>query len=104
MFTIFLILGFSNFLAVTAADKKRYKFENSQIKVRLTPQYPQQIAAFYEGRGFSKQMINRLKQQCFLTTGVLNKSKDIIWHDITKWVFTDKSGVIIPFNKQYWKK
>jgi len=87
---------------VLAESKKRYQFTNKEISVRVTPRSPQQMAAFYEGRGFSKKMINALIQPCFFTVGIHNKTSDILWHDLSTWKFTNNNGEIKNLNRSYW--
>ena len=88
---------------VQAKQNNRYQYKGNQIKISLSPRAPEQIAAFYEGRGFKKEMVNKLKQQCFITIGIHNKSKDILWHDASKWTFTSKTGNIQRLDRTYWK-
>lgn len=88
---------------VQAKQNSRYQYNDNQIKISLSPRTPEQIAAFYEGRGFKKEMVNKLKQQCFITIGIHNKSKDILWHDASKWIFTSKSGNIQRLDRTHWK-
>lgn len=97
---IYILLSSS----IVVAAQKKYQFNNNQLKVTLVPRTPEQIAAFYEGRGFSKVMINTLKQQCFITVGIRNKSKNIIWHDLSNWRFSDNQGKIKRNNRTYWKE
>lgn len=88
---------------VQAKQNNRYQYKGNQIKISLSPRTPEQIAAFYEGRGFKKEMVNKLKQQCFITIGIHNKSKDILWHDASKWIFTSKAGNIQRLDRTHWK-
>jgi len=88
---------------VHAESNKRYQFINKEIRVRVTPRSPQQMAAFYEGRGFSKKMVNALIQPCFFTVGIHNKTSDILWHDLSKWKFANNSGDIKHLDRAYWK-
>ncbi len=78
------------------------QYSDTQIKIRFSPRTPQQIAAFYEGRGFSKAMVNILKQQCFITIGIRNKSQHIIWLDLEDWTFTNNNGQLKRLNRAHW--
>lgn len=64
----------------------------------------EQIAAFYEARGFPKPAIEVLKQQCYLTVYFHNKSKNIIWVDLGNWRFTTADGPLPRRDRQYWKQ
>lgn len=78
-------------------------YDSPELEVGLMPRPPQQIAAFYEARGFSQQMVETLKQQCFITVWVHNKSSHIIWLELPQWHFRNAQGVIERRDRYYWK-
>lgn len=78
-------------------------YESAELEVNLTPRTPQQIAAFYEGRGFSEPMIAILREQCFITVFIHNKSDDIIWLDLADWEFADSDGPLRRRDRADWK-
>lgn len=78
-------------------------YDSPELEVGLNPRTPQQIAAFYEARGFSKPMVAALKQQCFITVWVHNKSQNIIWLDLSQWQFRYATGAVIRHDRHYWK-
>ncbi|MBN4080581.1 hypothetical protein JYT31_02845 [Beggiatoa alba] len=86
-----------------AKTKNKYQYSHKQIKINFFPRTPEQMAAFYEGRGFSKAMIKQLEQQCFITIGIRNKSQQIIWLDLSNWRFTSTNGKLQRLNRTYWK-
>ncbi len=86
-----------------AKAKNKAQYANKQIKIGFSPRTAEQIAAFYEGRGFSKAMVNKLKQQCFITVGIHNKSHDVIWLDLANWTFKNANGEFKRFSRAYWK-
>ncbi|MGD8408480.1 MAG: hypothetical protein PVF21_07700 [Thiohalophilus sp.] len=94
-------LGLLFLLPFSATAKPSH--ESDDLVVNLTPRTPQQIAAFYEGRGFSEAMIDVLRKQCFITVFIRNRSRDIIWLDLQHWKFTNTNGVIIRRDREYWK-
>jgi len=60
---IFILLTVS----VQAADKVAIpSYEDDLIRLRLIPRTPEQMAGFYEARGFPVAMIEELTQHCFL--------------------------------------
>ena len=73
------------------------------VRVRLLPRSPEQIAAFYEARGFPKPAIAALKKQCFITVGIRNKSKSIVWLDMSTWRFESANGPVTRLDRNYWK-
>ena len=83
--------------------KTRAVFENELVKVRVASNAPQPISAFYEGRGFQKNMIDVIKQQCFISVYIKNKSNDFIWLDLSHWQLTNADGVITRLDRNYWK-
>lgn len=87
-----------------AADETRYEYENEQIHLRLGTRNPQQIAAFYEGRGFPRNVIDETGSACFVTIGISNKSQDIIWLDLSKWSFQRDGREIPRISRNDWKQ
>lgn len=88
-----------------AAEKKnRYKFENKFIKFGLYPRTPEQMAAFYEGRGFPKQAIDATSKHCFITVGMRNISKTKIWLDLTRWRIYNNQGEVNRTDREQWKQ
>lgn len=81
----------------------KVKFEHPLIDVRVATNAPQPIGAFYEGRGFQKNMIDILKQQCFVSVFIKNKSNDIVWLDLSQWRFSNADGKINRLDRHYWK-
>lgn len=87
--------------AAQAADEPRY--DSDKLTVHLSPRTPQQIAAFYAARGFGEAMVDKLRQQCFITVFIKNKSQQIIWLDLTQWQFHNPNGVVQRLDRNYWK-
>lgn len=79
-------------------------FVSPELEIRLSPRTPQQIAAFYEGRGFERPMIDVLREQCFITVSVYNKSPDILWLDLAQWRFSDADGPIERAHRDRWRE
>jgi len=94
---------FSLFISAPGHAAPFPDYYSSELAVGLIPRPPQQIAAFYEARGFSKQMVARLKHQCFITVWVHNKSQKVIWLDLSLWQFANNSGAITRLDRNYWK-
>ncbi len=92
------------FLAMPGCAEPVPHYDTAELEVGLKPRTPLQIAAFYEARGFSKAMVEKLKQQCFITVWVHNKSQDIVWLDLSQWRFSNSTGEIIRKDRHYWKQ
>ena len=75
-----------------------------KLEMDFTPRTPNQMASFYEARGFPKEMRNILKQQCFITVGILNKSNTKIWHNLANWKFSAGGKTLKREHRDYWKK
>ena len=54
-----------------------------ELEINFMPRTPNQLGSFYEARGFPKAMRDVLSKQCFITVGILNTSKEKIWHDLS---------------------
>ncbi len=52
-------------------------FENEQILMVLVPRAPEQMAAFYEARGFPQNAIDLITDTCFVTVHIENKSQQV---------------------------
>lgn len=102
-----IYLSLAIFLSITLAGVSNAatapQYDSPELAVGLIPRTPQQIAAFYEARGFNKPMIEKLKQQCFITVWIHNKSSRVIWLDLAQWRFSNADGVITRPDRRYWK-
>ena len=88
---------------VNSIAATRATIENDNMRLRVATNAPQPISAFYEGRGFQKNMINVLKQQCFVSVFIKNKSNDFIWLDLSQWKFKNADGNISRLDRHYWR-
>lgn len=105
LIAIFALICTAYLDASFAAEKKnRYKFENKLIKFGLYPRTPEQMAAFYEGRGFPKQAIDATIQHCFITVGMRNISKTKIWLDLSRWRIYSNQGEVKRTSRTQWKQ
>lgn len=85
-----------------AAQAKPPGYEDAQIRLRLIPRTPDQMAGFYEARGFPKAMVDTLKEYCFFTVGIRNKSSDIVWLELDRWRFESSQGEVRRIPRRYW--
>lgn len=79
------------------------QYEDERLRLRLAPRTPEQIAAFYEARGFPRAMLDRLAQTCFITVGIKNKSHDILWLDLDNWQFSLNGQPVQRIHRNEWK-
>ncbi|MCR4301379.1 MAG: hypothetical protein NUV51_07190 [Sulfuricaulis sp.] len=77
--------------------------KDSGIKLHTSPRSPEQIAAFYEARGFPNTAIEALTQTCFVTVSFHNRSGDVVWLELSRWRFVDEHGREVKRrNRAYW--
>ena len=72
------------------------------IDVQFAPRTPNQLMSFYEARGFPAEMLDTLSRQCFITVRIRNKSKGIIWHDLSNWQFSHRGKPLKRAHRNYW--
>lgn len=89
--------------SLQAAKPDRRVYENEVLKLSVTPRTPQQMAAFYEGRGFPSEAIALTRTACFFTIGIHNKSRDILWLDTANWKFHTTTGPLKRISRDEWK-
>ena len=90
-------------LVCTPVSAERFVVDNDWFRLRISTPAPSALAAFYEGRGFPKAMIEVLRKQCFINIGLLNKTNTIVWYDLSLWQFTTKEGPLTPYPRRYWQ-
>ena len=99
-----LLLSIFSGLTVSAERDKRPGYETNEFRLRLTSRTPNQIAAFYEARGFPPFAIEEVRNVCFITIGFRNKSDKIIWFDLSNWQFSTPDGPLKRILREDWKK
>ena len=99
-----LFLSAHSCIVCTAEEKNRYKVENQFVKFGISARTPEQMAAFYEGRGFPKQAIEATTQHCFITVGMRNISENKIWLDQSRWRIYNAQGEIKRTSRDQWKQ
>ena len=77
--------------------------KDSGIELHASARSPDQIAAFYEARGFPRAAITALTQTCFVTVSFHNRSDDVVWLEPSRWRFVDEHGREVKRrNRAYW--
>ena len=78
--------------------------QKNGLRLELTPRSPDQMASFYEARGFPPDMIAVIRKQCYITVGIQNDTQEKRWLDLSKWRFT-AGGSVLPFkNRDAWAR
>jgi hypothetical protein len=95
-------------LAASEQQNKRIapiKITTPELNFRLFTRGQEDMAAFYEGRQFSFKLINALKEVCFFTVIVKNKSSDVIWLEPDSWPVQLASGKNThQLDQVFWRK
>lgn len=101
---LMITFGFLLFPAsLSAADEKSPPgFENAQLRLQLVPWSTEQMAAFFEARGFPTAMIKKLSAYCFFTATIKNKRNDILQLDLTDWRFVSRDGDLRRIPRSQW--
>ena len=76
--------------------------ENDGLYMFVRLHTPDQMAAFYEARGFPHGAIERLHRTCFVTAHIENRGDDVIWLELKNWHFLSGQGEIRRLDRNYW--
>lgn len=78
--------------AASARAAERDTYQSNGITFSVSVRTPDQIRAFYAGRGFPEAAITELASKCLLTVGMRNNRQDIVWLEPAKWRFVTAQG------------
>ena len=76
--------------------------ENDDMLMVLMPHTPEQIAAFYEARGFPKKALELISKACFITVHIENKSNRVIWLETANWRLSSNNQTLRRLGKEHW--
>ena len=76
--------------------------ENDDILMVLIPHTSEQMAAFYEARGFPKAALELISSACFITVHIENKSERVIWLETANWYLSSNSMALKRLDKDHW--
>lgn len=99
MLNIFPILA----VAASLQPAQPIVVQTPELEIHFAPRTANQMRSFYEARGFPKNMLDIIGQQCFITVGIQNNSKKKIWLDLSRWEFSADGESIVRENRDYWK-
>ena len=100
-----LLLACCLVATTSSALEKPYQgpfVENTDILFVLMPRTPEQMAAFYEARGFPPAAIARIRATCFVTVHIENRSRQIIWMEPDTWKFSSRGQPLQRLDSDYW--
>lgn len=104
--TLLILLLTSSAVTIAASPKKpaRPGFENELFRIRVITRTPNQITAFYTGRGFPQKALDELRKVCFITIGMGNKGKQRVGLDLNQWSLETSDGQIKRILRPDWRK
>ena len=105
--TLLLATALAGYVSPTGSaplKPNQYRAENDLVRIRLTARTPDQIRAFYEARGFPPDALKELAQTCFITIGILNKSRRVVWHKLDHWIFYSNGEELTRFRRKHWNQ
>lgn len=77
-------------------------FENEQLLMVLIPHTPEQMAAFYEARGFPKNAIGVITDTCFVTVHIENRGQQVTWLETANWRLSSNNQALTILGTDYW--
>lgn len=98
-----LSTGSSPASAGVSHEDGTWVFEHPDLTVRLTPRSPDQMAAFYEARGFPQAMLALTRAACFITVLIRNTSDHIVWLDLDRWHFDAGGEPVERLDRAWWQ-
>ena len=76
--------------------------DNPELFMLLRLHTPEQIAAFYEARGFIPAAVERIRRTCFITVHIHNKSDTVLWLETANWRISANGKPVRRFGRDYW--
>jgi hypothetical protein len=105
MMALLFAASFDVVAAKQTIDKKTGHIKSVQqgLRIFVVPRKPGNMAAFYEGRGLPQNAIRHLKNVCFMSIGMRQQRKRIVWLEPGRWQFRDQHGKLIKrYPREHW--
>lgn len=83
-------------------DPPQPQLENEHLFMFLRLHTPEQMAAFYEARGFPQEAIQRLGETCFVMAHVENRGQQVLWLESKNWRFVTATGELQRLDRSHW--
>ncbi len=104
LFILAISVSHTSSYAATAKDN-RSRYDDKNMTVVIGSRTPDQLAAFYTGRGFDQASIDAITKTCFVFGMVKNKTYDLLWLTLDDWKFFAADGSQIKrIKRQDWTK
>lgn len=88
--------------AMPPAKGDGLKYEDDTLSIRIVLRTPDQLSAFYIGRGFNQAAIDEILATCFVTPIVKNKTFEVLWLVLDDWRFSRGGTDIARLGRDYW--
>jgi hypothetical protein len=75
-----------------AQPKGNFRLDDKDVSIVIGARTPDQLAAFYTGRGFNRASIDAITATCFVFAIIKNKTYEAFWLDLDDWQFTAADG------------
>ena len=103
LYPILLLLALP--AVVSAQPRGQFQYEDDDVIIIIGARTPEQLAAFYTGRGFNQASIDAITSTCFVFGMIENKTYDALWLDLDDWQFVSADGdPITRISLDDWKK
>ncbi len=77
----------------------------SPLAFSVSPRTPEQLAAFYGARGFPPEAVAAITRSCFLTVGIVNQSREVLWLEPSRWRFETAQGQVVRrITREEWEQ
>ncbi|MEO1766217.1 hypothetical protein [Thiobacter aerophilum] len=68
------------------------RLRQADLEFSISPRTPEQLMAFYAARGFPPAAVEVIAASCFLTVGIVNHGRDVVWLEPARWRFETLDG------------
>ena len=90
--------------ALSRADTASPSVESDGLYMFVRLSTPDQVAAFYEARGFPAGAIERLRRSCFVMAHIENRGEKVIWLELKNWHFLSGGKEIHRLDRNDWDR
>lgn len=89
----------------TAPPRRDFRATVDGIEFSVSVRTPEQLTAFYSGRRFPDDAVQRLARACFLTVGIRNTRAEVVWLDLAAWRFVGANrSTMRRLDRDYWNR
>lgn len=92
---------------VRAADQPpaRNVYSGQGLELHAQTRTPDQMVAFYTGRGFPSAMLEPISHVCFLTVSMRHTRRDVVWLEPSRWRILDGAGnAVNRLDRDFWNR